>query len=222
MDFNGTWSLFCRPLIETPRFLGFWCQLLDLGPGSCWTLVLDRSWSNEFLWRLGHGHGRPQGEFNRPPPSCWPRPLLPPPPPKVALEDIGILETQKMWWVWWFQWHKSGVGYWNGIHHDSSCKTSNHTCRYFWYQARCRSSSSPRPSSSSSMERPSLIMRWIRPANWVGSSRLKPDVRSEVSNSSQIKSFTVLSDLSAAAFFLGRSGQCQSCHVKHISVMSLL
>merc|ERR1712019_301781 len=52
------------------------------------------------------------------------------------------------------------------------------------------------------MLRPSLIMRWMRPANWVGSSRLKPDVRREVSNKSQIKSLTVLSDLSAAAFFL--------------------
>eukprot|EP00438_Fugacium_kawagutii_P011589 Skav217336 [mRNA] locus=scaffold1410:29165:29380:- [translate_table: standard] len=51
------------------------------------------------------------------------------------------------------------------------------------------------------MLKPSLIMRWMRPANWVGSSKLKPEVRSEVSKSSQIKSFTVLSDLSAAAFF---------------------
>merc|ERR1711959_2719 len=41
----------------------------------------------------------------------------------------------------------------------------------------------------------------MRPANWVGSSRLKPDVSREVSKSNQIKSFTVLSDLSAAAFF---------------------
>merc|ERR1719359_757985 len=41
----------------------------------------------------------------------------------------------------------------------------------------------------------------MRPANWVGSSRLNPEVRSEVSNNSQIKSFTVLSDLSADAFF---------------------
>merc|ERR550514_1614994 len=57
------------------------------------------------------------------------------------------------------------------------------------------------PSSSSSMLRPSLIMRWMRPANCVGSSRLKPDVSKDVSKSSQIKSFTVLSDLSAAAFF---------------------
>merc|ERR1712193_146550 len=64
-----------------------------------------------------------------------------------------------------------------------------------------RSSSSPRPSSSSSMLRPSLIMRWIRPANCVGSSSVNPEVSSEVSKSSQIKSFTVLSDLSAAAFF---------------------
>merc|ERR1712159_399189 len=65
-----------------------------------------------------------------------------------------------------------------------------------------KSSSSPSPSSSSSMLRPSLIMRWMRPANCVGSSRLNPDVNNDVSKRSQIKSFTVLSDLSAAAFFL--------------------
>merc|ERR1719499_184425 len=52
------------------------------------------------------------------------------------------------------------------------------------------------------MLRPSLIMRWMRPANCVGSSRLNPEVRSEVSKRSQIRSLTVLSDLSAAAFFL--------------------
>merc|ERR1712203_1287308 len=52
------------------------------------------------------------------------------------------------------------------------------------------------------MLRPSLIMRWIRPANCVGSSRLKPEVSKDVSNNSQIRSLTVLSDLSAAAFFL--------------------
>merc|ERR1711998_422093 len=51
------------------------------------------------------------------------------------------------------------------------------------------------------MDNPNLIMRWIRPANCVGSSKLKPDVNKEVSNSSQIKSLTVLSLLSAAAFF---------------------
>merc|ERR1719335_1208905 len=51
------------------------------------------------------------------------------------------------------------------------------------------------------MLKPSLIMRWMRPANCVGSSRLKPDVSRDVSKSSQIRSFTVLSDLSAAAFF---------------------
>merc|ERR1711912_144026 len=45
-------------------------------------------------------------------------------------------------------------------------------------------------------------MRWMRPANCVGSSRLKPDVSSDVSKSSQIRSLTVLSDLSAAAYFL--------------------
>merc|ERR1712048_245259 len=52
------------------------------------------------------------------------------------------------------------------------------------------------------MLRPSLIIRWILPANCVGSSRLKPEVKSDVSKRSQIKSLTVLSDLSAAAFFL--------------------
>merc|ERR1719517_360464 len=41
----------------------------------------------------------------------------------------------------------------------------------------------------------------MRPANWVGSSKLKPEVSKDVSKSSQIKSLTVLSDLSAAAFF---------------------
>merc|ERR1719188_2417961 len=50
------------------------------------------------------------------------------------------------------------------------------------------------------MDKPSLIMRWMRPANCVGSSRLKPEVSSDVSKRSQIKSLTVLSDLSAAAF----------------------
>merc|ERR1711959_723278 len=64
-----------------------------------------------------------------------------------------------------------------------------------------KSSSSPNPSSSSSMLNPNLIMRWIRPANCVGSSKLKPDVNRDVSKSSQIKSLTVLSDLSAEAFF---------------------
>merc|ERR1712217_349650 len=42
----------------------------------------------------------------------------------------------------------------------------------------------------------------MRPANWVGSSKLKPEVSKDVSKSNQIKSLTVLSDLSAAAFFL--------------------
>merc|ERR1712110_201564 len=64
-----------------------------------------------------------------------------------------------------------------------------------------RSSSSPKPSSSSSMLKPNLIMRCIRPANCVGSSRLKPEVNKEVSNNNQMRSLTVLSDLSAAAFF---------------------
>merc|ERR1711957_568450 len=65
-----------------------------------------------------------------------------------------------------------------------------------------RSSSSPKSSSSSSMLKPNLIMRWMRPANCVGSSKLKPEVNKDVSKSNQIRSFTVLSDLSAAAFFL--------------------
>merc|ERR1719408_404657 len=59
------------------------------------------------------------------------------------------------------------------------------------------------------MLKPNLIMRWMRPANCVGSSRLKPDVNREVSNKSQIRSFTVLSDLSAAAFF--RSSVMMEC-----------
>merc|ERR1712151_1438227 len=41
----------------------------------------------------------------------------------------------------------------------------------------------------------------MRPANWGGSSKLKPEVNREVSKSNQIKSLTVLLDLSAAAFF---------------------
>merc|ERR1712232_742030 len=44
-------------------------------------------------------------------------------------------------------------------------------------------------------------MRWIRPANCVGSSKLNPDVNNEVSKSNQMRSLTALSDLSAAAFF---------------------
>merc|ERR1712072_82830 len=44
-------------------------------------------------------------------------------------------------------------------------------------------------------------MRWMRPANCVGSSSENPEVSSDVSNNNQIKSFTVLSDLSADAFF---------------------
>merc|ERR1712205_147304 len=41
----------------------------------------------------------------------------------------------------------------------------------------------------------------MRPANWVGSSKLKPDVSKDVSKRSQMRSLTVLSDLSADAFF---------------------
>mmetsp|Transcript_36274 Transcript_36274/g.82670 ORF Transcript_36274/g.82670 Transcript_36274/m.82670 type:complete len:234 (-) Transcript_36274:1448-2149(-) len=54
-------------------------------------------------------------------------------------------------------------------------------------------------SSPSSMLRPSLIMRWRRPANWLGSSRAKPEVRREVSNRSQTRSLTVLSPLAWSA-----------------------
>merc|ERR1719502_2261383 len=90
-------------------------------------------------------------------------------------------------------------------HHDRSQSTSSildaSSAAPSTSSSGGKSSSSPRPSSSSSMLRPNLIMRWMRPANCVGSSRLKPDVSKEVSKSNQIKSFTVLSDLSAAAFF---------------------
>ena len=41
----------------------------------------------------------------------------------------------------------------------------------------------------------------MRPANCVGSSKLKAVVRRDVSKRSQIRSFTVLSDLSADVFF---------------------
>mmetsp|Transcript_7846 Transcript_7846/g.19566 ORF Transcript_7846/g.19566 Transcript_7846/m.19566 type:complete len:210 (+) Transcript_7846:436-1065(+) len=61
------------------------------------------------------------------------------------------------------------------------------------------SSSSP---ASSSMLRPSLIMRWMRPAKVLGSSREKPEDSSAVSNSSMTRSFTVLSLLSASERFL--------------------
>merc|ERR1711865_1160158 len=54
-------------------------------------------------------------------------------------------------------------------------------------------------------------MRWMRPANCVGSSRLKPEVSKDVSKSNQIKSLTVLSLLSAVAFFFSSDilGGCQ-------------
>ena len=55
--------------------------------------------------------------------------------------------------------------------------------------------------SSSSMERPSLIMRWMRVPNVLGSSREKPLVSSAVSKSSSTRSFTVLSLLSTSARF---------------------
>ena len=57
-------------------------------------------------------------------------------------------------------------------------------------------------SSSSSIERLSLIMRWMRPAKVAGSSSEKPEVSSEVSKSRWTKSLTVLSPLSAATLDL--------------------
>lgn len=51
---------------------------------------------------------------------------------------------------------------------------------------------------SSSMERPSLIILWMRVANADGSSRENPEAKRAVSKSSQIKSFTVLSLLSCS------------------------
>mmetsp|Transcript_127 Transcript_127/g.389 ORF Transcript_127/g.389 Transcript_127/m.389 type:complete len:233 (+) Transcript_127:165-863(+) len=63
---------------------------------------------------------------------------------------------------------------------------------------RSPASSSSRPMSSS-MLRPSLIMRWMRDPNVLGSSSENPDVSSAVSNSSSTRSFTVLSLLSASA-----------------------
>jgi len=58
------------------------------------------------------------------------------------------------------------------------------------------------PLSSSSMLKPSLIILCILAANDTGSSKLKPDVNKAVSNNNQIKSLTVLSDLSLSLFFL--------------------
>jgi len=55
-------------------------------------------------------------------------------------------------------------------------------------------------SSSSSMESPSLIILWMRPANSVGCSRVNPLVSRAVSYISQIRSLTVLSFLSASVF----------------------
>merc|ERR1712138_229600 len=47
--------------------------------------------------------------------------------------------------------------------------------------------------------------RWILFAKTTGSAKLKPDVSNEVSYNSQIKSFTVLSLLSASAFLTNAS-----------------
>mmetsp|Transcript_33272 Transcript_33272/g.93314 ORF Transcript_33272/g.93314 Transcript_33272/m.93314 type:complete len:233 (-) Transcript_33272:1428-2126(-) len=69
-------------------------------------------------------------------------------------------------------------------------------------RAGMSASSSSSRSASSSMERPSLIMRWMRPPKVLGSSKLKPLVSSAVSKSSRTRSLTVLSLLSASARFL--------------------
>merc|ERR1712100_344303 len=61
------------------------------------------------------------------------------------------------------------------------------------------SMSASRSSSSSSIERPSLMRRWMRDAKVDGSSSEKPDVKSDVSYRSQMRSLTVLSDWSASA-----------------------
>mmetsp|Transcript_48564 Transcript_48564/g.92889 ORF Transcript_48564/g.92889 Transcript_48564/m.92889 type:complete len:220 (+) Transcript_48564:44-703(+) len=63
------------------------------------------------------------------------------------------------------------------------------------------SASSSSSATSSSIERPSLIIRWIRDPNVLGSSSVNPEVSIAVSNSSSTRSFTVLSDLSASARF---------------------
>mmetsp|Transcript_48650 Transcript_48650/g.59846 ORF Transcript_48650/g.59846 Transcript_48650/m.59846 type:complete len:207 (+) Transcript_48650:71-691(+) len=55
-------------------------------------------------------------------------------------------------------------------------------------------------SSTSSMDRPILIMRWMRAAYATGSSREKPEVSSAVSNSRKVRSRTVLFVASASAF----------------------
>ena len=65
--------------------------------------------------------------------------------------------------------------------------------------SRFGSSSSMR---SSSIDRPSLIIRWILVAKEEGSSSEKPEASRAVSKSSQTRSRTVLSLLSWSAFFL--------------------
>mmetsp|Transcript_10941 Transcript_10941/g.20606 ORF Transcript_10941/g.20606 Transcript_10941/m.20606 type:complete len:233 (-) Transcript_10941:414-1112(-) len=61
------------------------------------------------------------------------------------------------------------------------------------------SASSSSSATSSSIDRPSLIMRWMRPPKVLGSSNVNPDVSIAVSNNNSTRSFTVLSDLSASA-----------------------
>merc|ERR1712216_858352 len=61
------------------------------------------------------------------------------------------------------------------------------------------SMSASKSSSSSSMDSPNLMRRWMRDAKVDGSSSEKPDVKSDVSESSQMRSLTVLSDWSASA-----------------------
>jgi hypothetical protein len=52
------------------------------------------------------------------------------------------------------------------------------------------------------MESPNLIILWILLAKVFDSSRVNPEVRREVSNSSQMRSLTVLSPVSDSAFSL--------------------
>lgn len=69
---------------------------------------------------------------------------------------------------------------------------------------------------SSSMLSPNLIILWILLAKCVGSSRENPEVNNEVSNNNQIKSFTVLSDLSLSLLFLS------SCTMAFSALISIV
>ena len=53
----------------------------------------------------------------------------------------------------------------------------------------------------SSMLKPNLIILWILFAKLIGSSKLKPDVKRDVSNNNHIRSLTVESPLFVSLFF---------------------